>query len=174
MTTTNPDLKRDHAAIAPDAIPHRDRILDTLRQIAPDLQSKYGVTRLGIFGSVARNEASETSDIDIIVEMEPSLLKRAGLKLELETIFQRSVDVIRYRDDMNPYLKAHIDREAIYRFPDTQKWTEEPTAIALRSTHCTPNPARDPIPRLPIARHPLRHHPARRRSMRRHFALPRR
>jgi hypothetical protein len=124
MTTTNPDLALNNAAIAPDAIPSRDCILATLQHIAPDLQTKYGVTRLGLFGSVVRNQASTTSDIDTVVEMEPSLLKRAGLKLELEATFQRSVDVIRYRDDMNPYLKAHIDREAIYRFPVTQKWTE--------------------------------------------------
>lgn len=96
------------------AIADPDLILDRLRQLKPDLIQRYGITKIGIFGSVARNEASDASDIDIVVEMQPILLKRAGLKLELEAIFQRSVDVIRYRDDMNPYLKSRIDREARY------------------------------------------------------------
>jgi hypothetical protein len=46
--------------------------------------------------------------------MPPDLLKRVRLKAELENLFGREVDVIRYRDSLNPYLKARIDREAIY------------------------------------------------------------
>ncbi|MFM8310132.1 MAG: nucleotidyltransferase family protein, partial [Microcystis aeruginosa] len=67
-----------------------------------------------IFGSVAREETRPTSDIDIVVYMPPDLLKRVRLKAELENLFGREVDVIRYRDSLNPYLKARIDREAIY------------------------------------------------------------
>ena len=46
--------------------------------------------------------------------MPPDLLQRVRLKAELETLLGRSVDVIRYRPTMNPYLKARIDQEARY------------------------------------------------------------
>ncbi|NJL89958.1 MAG: nucleotidyltransferase family protein [Coleofasciculaceae cyanobacterium SM2_1_6] len=92
----------------------REYILNELRNLKPELDDRYKVTKIGIFGSVARNEATEESDIDIVVEMEPNMLKRVGLKQELEKIFNKEVDVIRYRKSMNPYLKSQIDSEAIY------------------------------------------------------------
>ncbi len=92
----------------------REYILNELRGLKLELRDRYKVTKIGIFGSVARNEATEESDIDIVVEMEPNMLKRVGLKQELERLFDKEVDVIRYRKSMNPYLKLEIDREAIY------------------------------------------------------------
>ncbi|WP_008319434.1 nucleotidyltransferase family protein [Leptolyngbya sp. PCC 6406] len=89
-------------------------ILNQLKQRQADLQERYGVTRIGIFGSVARGEATPDSDIDIVVYMMPDLLQRVRLKAELESLFGRSVDVIRYRPTMNPYLKSRIDKEARY------------------------------------------------------------
>ena len=92
----------------------RESILEKLRAIKTELKEKYQVTRIGIFGSVARNEATAESDMDIVVEMEPNLLKRIGIKQELEELFGCEVDVIRYRKGMNPYLKAEIDQDGIY------------------------------------------------------------
>jgi len=89
-------------------------ILERLRTLKPELEERYAIARIGIFGSVAREETRPTSDIDIVVYMPPDLLKRVRLKAELENLFGREVDVIRYRDSLNPYLKARIDREAIY------------------------------------------------------------
>jgi predicted nucleotidyltransferase len=89
-------------------------IITKLRYLKPDLEQRYGVTRIGVFGSVARNEAHNESDIDIVVDMTPDLLKRVSLKAELELYFGRKVDVIRYWHGMNNYLKARIDQEAIY------------------------------------------------------------
>ncbi|GCL49238.1 hypothetical protein MC7420_2828 [Microcystis aeruginosa NIES-3804] len=89
-------------------------ILEHLRTLKPELAERYAINRIGIFGSVAREETRPTSDIDIVVYMPPDLLKRVRLKAELENLFGREVDVIRYRDSLNPYLKARIDREAIY------------------------------------------------------------
>jgi predicted nucleotidyltransferase len=89
-------------------------ILEHLRTLKPELEERYAIDQIGIFGSVAREETRPTSDIDIVVYMPPDLLKRVRLKAELENLFGREVDVIRYRDSLNPYLKARIDREAIY------------------------------------------------------------
>jgi predicted nucleotidyltransferase len=92
----------------------REYILNELRSLKSELGDRYKVTKIGVFGSVARNEATEESDIDIVVEMEPNILKRVGLKQELEKLFDTQVDVIRYRNKMNPYLKSQIDQDAIY------------------------------------------------------------
>lgn len=89
-------------------------ILQQLQQRQVHWQVRYGVTRIGIFGSVARGEATANSDIDVVVHMRPDLLQRVRLKAELEGLLGRSVDVIRYRPDMNPYLKARIDQEVRY------------------------------------------------------------
>ena len=89
-------------------------VITKLRHLKPELEQRYGVTRIGIFGSVARNEAHGRSDVDIVVDMAPDLLKRVSLKAELELILGKKVDVIRYWHGMNNYLKARIDQEAIY------------------------------------------------------------
>jgi predicted nucleotidyltransferase len=89
-------------------------VIEKLRYLKPELEKRYGVTRIGIFGSVARNEAHSESDIDIVVDMAPDLLKRVSLKAELESLFGKRVDVIRYWHGMNNYLKVRIDQEAIY------------------------------------------------------------
>lgn len=93
----------------------RDEILQQLRALKPLFEKQYGVTRIGVFGSVARNEAQEDSDIDVVVEMrEANLFYRVHIQEILEADFKRPVDVIRYRETMNHYLKARIDREAVY------------------------------------------------------------
>ena len=89
-------------------------VIKKLRHLKPELEERYGVTRIGIFGSVARNEAHNGSDIDIVVDMAPDLLKRVSLKAELELLFDKKVDVVRYWHGMNHYLKARIDLEAVY------------------------------------------------------------
>ncbi len=92
----------------------RDEVLRELRHMKEELKVRYGVTRIGIFGSVARNETKTDSDVDVVVEMKPNLFMRAVLKAELESRLGKSVDVVRYRQGMNRYLKARIDRDALY------------------------------------------------------------
>ena len=52
----------------------RDAALKVLREHKQGLEERYGITRLGIFGSVARDEAAGRSDVDVVVEMAPDLL----------------------------------------------------------------------------------------------------
>lgn len=93
----------------------RSKVLEVLRQLKPILKEKYGVSRLGVFGSVARDEATETSDVDVVMEMEqPNLFMRVHIKEELEEALDKPVDVIRYRERMNTFLKRRIDLEAVY------------------------------------------------------------
>ena len=92
----------------------RNQAVEILRNHKEEIQARYGVTRLGLFGSLARDEARPDSDIDVVVEMQPNLFARVSLKAELESLFETDDDVIRYRSRMNPYLKQRIDQEALY------------------------------------------------------------
>jgi predicted nucleotidyltransferase len=92
----------------------REEALQLLREHKREFEERYGVTSLGIFGSVARNEAIDSSDVDVVVEMAPDMFARAILKEELETILRAKVDVVRYWRRMNHYLKKRIDKEAYY------------------------------------------------------------
>ena len=70
--------------------------------------SVYHIKRMGIFGSVARGEQTENSDIDICYEGEaPTLFK-------LEALLGRPVDLVRVREKMDEVLKQTIQEEAIY------------------------------------------------------------
>ena len=78
-------------------------------------QGKYGIVRMGIFGSVARGEQTENSDVDICFEAPaPNLLTLARIKFELETLLGSRVDLVRLRDRMDEYLKRNIEKEALY------------------------------------------------------------
>ena len=91
---------------------------DVLRVLARfrDLkQAEFGIVRIGVFGSVAREENTDASDVDVVVELSrPDLLTLVGIKQELEEMLHQPVDVARYRAGMNAYLKQRIEQEAVY------------------------------------------------------------
>ena len=93
----------------------REDILRFLATHKDAFRDRYTVTELGLFGSYARGEATEQSDIDIVVTLQkPDAFLLLGLKDELEESFNTHVDIIRYRDRMNKYLKNRIEKEAVY------------------------------------------------------------
>ncbi len=86
-----------------------------LHQFMSDSAADFGISRMGIFGSVARRENTENSDIDIVVELDrPSLQLMYRLKTELVRLFGCNVDLIRFRDSLNPLLRSNIERDVIY------------------------------------------------------------
>lgn len=90
-------------------------ILILLRQYKQKAFDKYGFTRLGIFGSTARGEQTENSDVDICYEGKaPSLLTLDQIQQELEELLGCSVDLVRIRENMNATLKKRIQNEGIY------------------------------------------------------------
>lgn len=86
------------------------------RKILPILQ-RYGVKRVGLFGSYVRGEMGEDSDIDILVEIEKdiSLLDFVGLKLEIEETLGRKVDLVEY-NTIKPLLRERILKEQVVIF----------------------------------------------------------
>ena len=79
------------------------------------LSQRFGVRSLRLFGSVARDEHTSASDVDICVETEtPDPFLIMDLKEYLENLFGCSVDIVRFRENMNPYLKERIEKEGIY------------------------------------------------------------
>lgn len=93
----------------------KEQYLELLSRFQINRGPFYGIDRMGIFGSVARGENKEKSDIDIYYEGEPlSLFKLAALKEELEEILEHPVDIVRMRESMNLLLKNRILNDGIY------------------------------------------------------------
>ena len=89
--------------------------INKLAEFKSTFAQKYGITKLGIFGSVARKENTADSDIDIVVEVqEPSLLLMYELKEALKQIFDCEVNLVRFRDSLRPLFKTNIQKDAIY------------------------------------------------------------
>ena len=92
-----------------------NEIMQTLRSFVDMNKDRYEIIRIGIFGSAARGSMNEQSDIDVVVELgKPDLFYLIGIKQDLEEKFHIPVDIVRYRDRMNAFLKKRIDKEAIY------------------------------------------------------------
>ena len=93
----------------------KTEILHLLSLYKPTAQSKYGLTRLGIFGSVARGEQTEDSDVDVCYEGRvPSLLTLDLIQTDLEHLLGARVDLVRIRDGMNSLLRERIRKEGVY------------------------------------------------------------
>ena len=88
-----------------------------LKQHAPILKDRYGMTSMQLFGSVARGEHTEDSDVDVFVDTEtpnPFLLMDA--KDFLEQLVGRSVDIIRNHKNLNPRLRSRIEHDGVTVF----------------------------------------------------------
>ena len=76
---------------------------------------EFGVKKLILFGSYARNESAKGSDVDFLVEFtsEADLFDQIGLKQGLEVLLNNAVDVVTPRS-LNPYIRDKVLREAVY------------------------------------------------------------
>lgn len=89
-------------------------ILQTLRNHMPELQKKYPVGRVGVFGSYSRGEATEKSDIDIAVEITgPMGLSFVAMADEIENLFGKKTDVIPLRSIKPQYLQ-YVQKDIVY------------------------------------------------------------
>ena len=94
---------------------NRKDAISTLTQVKPELAGRFGVTSLALFGSTARDDAKQESDIDILVTFEEpaTSAKYFGVQFLLEDLFGCSVDLVTEKA-LRPELRTYIIQEAIY------------------------------------------------------------
>lgn len=92
-----------------------DQIKKVLREHFDMLQDTYHVRRIGVFGSAARGETDDTSDIDILVEFvqPPSFFGFLELENFLSKILGRKVDLVTPKA-LKPAIREGVVREAVY------------------------------------------------------------
>jgi predicted nucleotidyltransferase len=92
----------------------RQQTLDILAKLKPELVNRFGVTRLALFGSTARDEAKESSDIDIIVAFDAPATseKYFSVQFLLEDELGHPVDLVTEKA-MRAELRPFIEREAV-------------------------------------------------------------
>jgi hypothetical protein len=92
----------------------RQRALELLTRCKPELQARFGVTRLGLFGSTARDVAAITSDVDILVAFDgPATSKRYfGVQFYLEDVLGCPVDLVTEKA-LRPELRSYIEQERV-------------------------------------------------------------
>lgn len=92
----------------------RDEVISILQGRRDELSSRYHVTSVALFGSTARDEAAQESDIDILVDFpsSPSFDQYMGLKIELEDLLGRRVDLVTRRG-LRERIRPFIEKEAI-------------------------------------------------------------
>ncbi|XGW00521.1 MAG: nucleotidyltransferase family protein [Leptolyngbya sp. BL-A-14] len=92
----------------------RDEILSILKQHQTTLK-QLGVRSLALFGSVARDEATSASDVDILVELDPPITfdRYMDVKFYLEDHLGSNVDLVSWKA-LKPQIRAVVEQEAIH------------------------------------------------------------
>lgn len=92
----------------------RDELLVLLARHKPVLAERFGVTKLVLFGSFARDSARPDSDVDILVDFDaPATAKRYfGTQFYLEDLLGREVDLVT-EDALRPRLRPYVERDAV-------------------------------------------------------------
>ena len=92
----------------------RDDVLELLRTHKSVLKERFGVTEISLYGSFARAEATEHSDIDVMVTFDrpPDWLRYFGAQCYLEDLFGRNVDMAR-RHELRKEILPRVDRDLI-------------------------------------------------------------
>ncbi len=95
---------------------NKDDYIVLLQQHADEMRNNYGLRSMTLFGSVARGENNENSDVDLCVDMEPKITAIVKLKEFLEKLLNRSVDIVRMHKHINPFLLKEIEKDGTLIF----------------------------------------------------------
>ena len=91
-----------------------DRMEARLRDLKPELERRFGVIRIGVFGSVARGEEDADSDVDVLVELEePIGWELVDLQDRLEEVLGRRVDLVTV-GALREEMSATVMREVVF------------------------------------------------------------
>ncbi len=89
-------------------------IMDLLKSHTKEIKTGFAVKRIGLFGSFARGEQKETSDIDILVEFEkPTFRNFMDLSFYLEDLFGKKVDLVTVKG-LHPRIRPYVEKEVIW------------------------------------------------------------
>lgn len=93
---------------------NRDEVLDILRTHKPMLAERFGVTELALFGSFARDQASERSDVDVLVRYDGPATSKSyfGVQFYLEDLLGRRVDLVTQKA-LRSEFRSYVEREAV-------------------------------------------------------------
>jgi len=94
---------------------NRKDAINTLIKVKPELAGRFGVTRLALFGSTARDVANRESDVDILVAFDgpATSSKYFGVQFLLEDLFGCNVDLVTEKA-LRSELRTYVEQEAIY------------------------------------------------------------
>lgn len=95
----------------------RQEVLEYLKSQKADLEKKYFIRNIGLFGSFARNDQTQDSDIDIIYEVRDNknltFSQLFEIESKLQKKFNRKIELVNYKY-MNPLIKYKAEKEIIY------------------------------------------------------------
>lgn len=89
-------------------------VIDILKSHEREMKKRFGVKRIGLFGSFAKGEQKDTSDVDILVEFEePTFDNFMNLAFFLEDLFSRRVELVT-PDSLSPYIAPYVEKEVVW------------------------------------------------------------
>ena len=94
---------------------NRDEALDLLRAHKAALAERFGVTSLALFGSFARDQATDRSDVDVLVRFNGPATSKTyfGVQFYIEDLLDRPVDLVTEKA-LRPELRPYVEREAVH------------------------------------------------------------
>lgn len=87
--------------------------IDIIRKHSSELQEQFGITSMRLFGSVARNEHREGSDVDLFVTMPPKFFNYIQAVQYLEQLLGCHVDMIQDHKNLRPFFREQIEQDGI-------------------------------------------------------------
>lgn len=92
----------------------KQEVLNYLSSHKEKFQKDFGINKIGLFGSFARDQATQKSDIDLVIEMNPkSLERRIAFKKQIESDLNRSLDV-GYMSTLRSFIAKEVAKDIIY------------------------------------------------------------
>jgi predicted nucleotidyltransferase len=89
-------------------------VIDVLKSHEREMKKRFGIKRIGLFGSFARGEQKDASDVDILVEFEePTFDNFMNLAFFLEDLFSRRVELVT-PDSLSPYIAPYVEKEVVW------------------------------------------------------------
>ena len=89
-------------------------VLNYLKEHYQEFHNIYNVEKIGLFGSYARNEVTQDSDVNIFVKMKPNMFDMIAIKEQIEEDLHTKVDIIREHKNIKPFFLEMINKDLIY------------------------------------------------------------